>query len=66
MISFKWRHYQKEIISMLVRWYCAYSLSYRDIELAKERGLSVDHSTVNRWVAHYAPQLEEQFRKKYK
>ena len=46
---------------------CAYSLSYRDIEeLAKERGLSVDHSTLNRWVVHYAPQLEEQFRKNYK
>ena len=52
---------------MLVRWYFAYSLSYRDIEeMAKERGLSVDHSTVNRWVVHYAPLLEEQFRKKYK
>jgi putative transposase len=52
---------------MLVRWYLAYSLSYRDIEeLAKERGLSVDHTTINRWVIRYAPQLEEQFRKKYK
>jgi len=67
MISFKWRHFEKGIILMLVRWYLAYSLSYRDIEeLAKERGLSVDHSTVNRWVIRYAPQLEEQFRKKYK
>ena len=52
---------------MLVRWYCAYSLSYRDIEeLAKERGLPVDHSTINRWVICYAPQLEQQFSKKYK
>ena len=67
MISFKWRHFEKDIILMLVRWYCAYSLSYRDIEeLAKERGLSVDHSTINRWVIRYAPKLEEQFRKKYK
>jgi putative transposase len=67
MISFKWRHFEKDIILMLVRWYCAYSLSYRDIEeLAKERGLLVDHSTLNRWVIRYAPQLEEQFRKKHK
>jgi len=67
MIIFKWRHFEKEIILMLVRWYLAYSLSYRDIEeLAKERGLSVDHSTINRWVVHYAPLLEEQFRKKFK
>jgi putative transposase len=66
-LSFKWRQFEKEIILMLVRWYCAYSLSYRDIEeLANERGLSVDHSTVNRWVIRYAPPLEEQFRKSYK
>jgi putative transposase len=66
-LSFKWRQFEKEIILMLVRWYCAYSLSYRDIEeLAKERSLIVDHSTINRWVIRYAPQLEEQFRKKYK
>ena len=26
----------------------------------------VDHSTINRWVIHYAPQLEESFRKHYK
>ena len=52
---------------MLVRWYLAYSLSYRDIEeLALERGLQVDHSTINRWVIEYAPQLEESFRKRQK
>lgn len=67
MISFKWRRFKKEIILMLVRWYCAYALSYRDIEeLAKERDLSVDPSMINRWVIPYAPQLEAQFRKKYK
>lgn len=52
---------------MLVRWYLAYSLSYRDVEeLAVERGLSVDRSTVHRWVVRYAPQLEECFRKNHK
>ncbi|HHS8451691.1 TPA: IS6 family transposase [Legionella anisa] len=67
MISFKWRHFKKDIIVMLVRWYLAYSLSYRDIEeLAIERGLTVDHSTINRWVIKYAPQLEETFRKRHK
>jgi transposase-like protein len=54
------------MILMLVRWYLAYSLSYQNIEeLALERGLKVDHSTINRWVIHYAPQLEETFRKRY-
>jgi len=52
---------------MLVRWYLAYSLSYRDVEeLALERGLKVDHATINRWVICYSPQLEEVFRKRYK
>ncbi len=42
-------------------------LSYRDIEeLMHERGFSVDHSTINRWVLHYAPQLEAAFRRKKK
>jgi putative transposase len=67
MIDFKWRHFKKDIILMLVRWYVAYPLSYRDIEeLALERGLSVDHSTINRWVIEYAPQLEAVFRKRLK
>jgi putative transposase len=67
VISFKQRHFKKEIILMLVRWYLAYALSYRDIEeLAVERGLKVDHSTVQRWVVTYSPQLEANFRRKYK
>ena len=52
---------------MAVRWYLAYALSYRDIEgLMLERGVEVDHSTINRWVIKYAPLLEEKFRKKHK
>ena len=67
MISFKGRRFPKEVILLVVRWYCSYSLSYRDIEeLASERGLKVDHSTINRWVIKYSPQLEELFRKRHK
>ena len=67
MLKFKQRHFKKEIILMLVRWYVAYSLSYRNVEeLALERGLRVDHSTINRWVVAYAPGLEHAFRSKYK
>ncbi len=67
MISFKGRHFPKDIILRCVRWYVAYSLSYRDIEeMLAERGISADHATVNRWVIEYAPKLEEQFRKSYK
>jgi len=46
-ISFKGRHFQHDMILQSVRWYLAYSLSYRDIEeLMHERGFSVDHSTI--------------------
>jgi len=67
MISFKWRHFKKEIILMAVRWYLAYALSYRNIEeLMLERGVEVDHSTIHRWVVKYAPLLESEFRRKHK
>ena len=59
MISFKGRHFQHDMILQSMRWYLAYALSYRDIEeMMAERGFSVDHSTINRWVLHYSPQLE--------
>lgn len=52
---------------MLVRWYVGYSLSCRDVEeLAMERSLTVDHSTINRWVIEYAPQLEKIFLRQHK
>ena len=55
------------MILLLVRWYLAYSLSYRDVEeIALERGLKVGHSTIHRWVVEYSPQLEEVFRRRYK
>ena len=65
MIKFKGRHFQKDTILQSVGWYLTYALSYRDIEeLMGERGFSVDHSTVNRWVVFYSPQLEKIFRQK--
>ena len=67
MISFKSRHFPQDIILQAVRWYCAYALSYRNIEeMLAERGIDVDHSTLNRWVVFYAPKLEKAFHKKKK
>jgi transposase-like protein len=64
---FKYRHYQAEIILLCVRWYLRYSLSYRDLEeLMVERALSVDHTTIYRWVQHFAPILEKRCRAKLK
>jgi IS6 family transposase len=60
---FKWRHFEAEIILVCVRWYLRYALSYRDLEeLMQERGPSVDHTTIYRWVQHYAPELEKRCR----
>src|SRR4028119_88345 len=60
---FKWRHFLPEIILLNVRWYCRYALSYRDLEeMRAERGIEVDHSTINRWVLKYAPELDKRIR----
>jgi len=65
MIDFKGSHFEKEIILWGVRWYVAYPLSYRQLEeMMAERGVSVDHSTLNRWVFNYAPEIEKQFRQR--
>jgi transposase-like protein len=46
---FKWRHFQADIILICVRWYLRYALSYRDLEeMMRERGLSIDHTTIYR------------------
>ena len=65
MISFKGYAYPKEVILQAVRWYLAYTLSYRDIEeLLAERGIHVDHATINRWVIAFAPKLEQAYQKR--
>jgi len=43
--------FSPDVIMVTVRWYLRYSLSYRDVEeLLAERGITVDHVTVFRWV----------------
>jgi IS6 family transposase len=47
-----------EVISIAVRWYLRYGLSYRDVEeLLAERGVTVDHVTVYRWVQRFTPEF---------
>src|SRR5277367_4144420 len=56
--DFKGRHFEGEIVLWAVRWYCRYGVSYRDLEqMMGERGVSVDHSTIFRWVQKYAPEI---------
>ena len=48
--------FPSEVITLAVRWYLRYGLSYRDVEeLLAERGVEVDHVTVYRSVQRFTP-----------
>jgi putative transposase len=65
MIDFKGSQFEREIILWGVRWYVAYPISYRQLEeMMGERGVAVDHSTLNRWVIKYSPEFDKQFRRR--
>jgi hypothetical protein len=52
-------HFDREIIVLCVRWYLRFKLSFRDlVEMMAERGLPMAHTTIIRWVRHYAPEFE--------
>jgi putative transposase len=56
MIDFKGTHYPKDVILHAVFFYVRYAVSYRDLEeILAERGIKVDHATLNRWVVRYSP-----------
>ena len=59
---FKGRHFDREVIILCVRWYLRYKLSYRDlVEMMAERGLSLAHTTIMRWVQRYVPEFEKRW-----
>src|SRR5437763_10154799 len=63
-VLFRRRHFEDQVIVVCVRWYLRYCLTLRDLEeLMTERGLSVDHSTIGRWVLRYAPELNKRVRR---
>ncbi len=67
MNLFKHRHFTNDIIIWAVRWYCKYGISYRELEeMLEERGVEIDHSTINRWVIFYAPKLAQRLKKYWK
>lgn len=62
--SFKRLHYPVDVIAQCVRWYLAYALSLRNLEeMMAERGITVDHSTLHRWVIRLVPLLDKAFRR---
>src|SRR5580658_7750615 len=59
---FEGRHFDREIIVLCVRWYLRFKLSFRDlVEMMAERGLSMAHTTIMRWVHHYVPEFERRW-----
>ena len=49
-----------EVVSVAVRWYLRYGLSYRDVEeLLAERAVTVDHVIIYRWVQRFTPEFIE-------
>jgi IS6 family transposase len=64
---FKGKHFEYEIIMLCVRWYLKYPLSYRMlVEMMQERGLTISHTTIMRWVHQYSPIIDERIRKHLK
>ncbi|HGF5258974.1 TPA: IS6 family transposase [Vibrio parahaemolyticus] len=58
-------HFPSDVILQTLRYYFAYKLSYRNIEeIQKERGVCIDHATINRWVIKFGPILEMRARQK--
>jgi transposase-like protein len=52
--------FPREVIAVAVRWYLQYGLSCRDVEgRLAERGVTVDHVTVFRWVQRFTPEFIE-------
>jgi IS6 family transposase len=51
-----------EVISLAVRWCLRCGLAYRDVEeLLAERGITVDHVTIYRWVQRFTPGIHRGF-----
>jgi transposase-like protein len=59
---FKGRHFDREIITLCVRWYLGYKLSFRDlVEMMAERGVSLAHTTIMRWIQRSVPEFERRW-----
>ncbi len=58
--AFTGYRFPPEVITLAVRWYLRFGLSYRDVEeLLAERGVEVDHVSIYRWVQRFAPEFAE-------
>ena len=61
---FKGRHFNHEIITLCVRWYVTYMLSYRDLaEMIAERYVDLAHTTIMRWIQRYIPEFAKRWQR---
>jgi transposase-like protein len=61
---FKGRHFDQEIIVLCVRWYLTFKLISRDlVQMMAERGITLTHTTILRWVQRYVPEFEKRWRR---
>jgi transposase-like protein len=57
---FKGRHFDGQIIIRCVSWYTSFKLSLRDLVIMMaDRGITLTHTTVLRWVQRYLPEFEK-------
>jgi hypothetical protein len=61
---FKGRHFDRQIIILCVSWYTSFKLSLRDLVIMMaDRGISVNHTTILRWVQRYLLEFEKRWRR---
>ena len=59
---YRCRWFESETIELCVRWYITYRLSYRDLAaMMAERGITISHTTIMRWVLRYVPEFEKRW-----
>jgi len=61
---FAGRHFDRQVIILCVSWYASFKLSFRDLVIMMaDRGISLAHTTILRWVQHYLPEFEKRWKR---
>ena len=61
---FSGRHFDRQIIILCVSWYISFKLSFRDLVIMMaDRGISLAHTTILRWVQRYLPEFEKRWKR---
>ena len=64
-LDFSRHRFPKEIIIQCVHWYLRFNVSTRDLEeMMRDRGIAVDHSSIDAWINKFSPQIDTIVKKK--